>query len=300
MTLPLSPFFIDLPQTIPGLEHFIGSWVIPGPPTIVVDVGPTASVAQLMALLDRKGIRKVDYVWLTHIHIDHAGGLAPFLEQFPTARVVSHAKGLKHLIDPGKLWEGSLATLKEMALAYQPIQAVPAERLIPHEAARLEGLTILETPGHAPHHLSFCYQDILFSGESAGVYLPFWDKIYLRPPTPPRFFFEQAVGSVDRMLALKNRSIFFAHAGSYPSSQKILTLYREQLFFWKELIAEVLQVNPTEILERATDLLLEKDPLLGCFRQMDGPAQKRERFFMANSIAGFVGYLQDQSKTSFE
>jgi glyoxylase-like metal-dependent hydrolase (beta-lactamase superfamily II) len=294
MTHPLSHFFIELPQTIPGLEHFIGSWIIPGPPTIVVDVGPTASVAHLIAFLTQRGIKKVDYVWLTHIHIDHAGGLAPFLAHFPTARVVSHAKGLKHLIDPGKLWEGSLATLREMALAYQPISPVSADRLISHEAARLEGLTILETPGHAPHHLSFCYQDVLFSGESAGVYLPYWDKIYLRPPTPPRFFLEQAIGSVDQMLALQDQPIFFAHAGCYPSSQEILKLYRGQLYLWKERIAEVLRANPTEVLERATDLLLEKDPLLECFQHMDEPAQKRERFFMANSIAGFVGYLQQQ------
>ncbi|MBA4395739.1 MAG: hypothetical protein C0407_19470, partial [Desulfobacca sp.] len=186
----------------------------------------------------------------------------------------------------------SLATLKEMAVAYQPIEAVSADRLIPHETAQLDGLTILETPGHAPHHLSFCYQDVLFSGESAGVYLPFLEKIYLRPPTPPRFFFEQAVESVDRMLALKDRPIFYAHAGSHPSSKKMLNLYREQLFLWKELIAGVLKAHPTEVLERATDLLLEKDPRLECFQWMDGPAQKRERFFMANSIAGFVGYLQ--------
>jgi glyoxylase-like metal-dependent hydrolase (beta-lactamase superfamily II) len=286
------PFFIDLPQPFPGLNQFIGSWVIPGPPTIVVDVGPTVSVPRLIAEINQQGIQQVDYVWLTHIHIDHAGGLAPFLDAFSTARVISHGKGLQHLIDPSKLWEGSLATLKEMAVAYQPIQPVPPERLISHEAARLDGLTIMETPGHAPHHLSFCYQDKLFSGESVGVYLPFWGKIYMRPPTPPRFFFDQAVGSVDKMLALPDQPIFFAHAASHPSSQTMLRHYRDQLFRWKELIAGVMSNDPQDVLQRATDLLLEKDPLLKCFEKMDGSTQQRERFFMSNSIAGFVGYLK--------
>lgn len=292
MKSPSSPFYIPLPQKIPGLEQFIGAWVIPGPPTIIVDVGPKASIDRLISQIRQRGIKKIDYVWLTHIHIDHAGGLAPFLEQFPTAMVVSHAKGLQHLIDPTKLWEGSLATLKEMAVAYEPILPVPGERLIPHDVAALEGLTILETPGHAPHHLSFCYQDALFSGESAGVYLPFWDEIYLRPPTPPRFFLDPAVQSVDRMLALKDQEIFYAHAGSHPRSREMLNLYREQLLFWKELIAEILETGPEDLLERATNALLEKDPRLNCFKRMDGPDQQRERFFIGNSISGFAGYLK--------
>ncbi len=171
MTKP-SPFFIELPQKIPGWEKFVLSWVIQGHPTIVVDVGPRASIDSLITQLVNRGINQVDYVWLTHLHIDHAGGLAPFLERFPTARAVAHAKGLAHLIDPSKLWEGSLSTLKEKALAYGPIEPVAPERLIPHDALSMEGLTILETPGHAPFHLSFCYEDLLFAGESAGVYLP--------------------------------------------------------------------------------------------------------------------------------
>ena len=294
MIRPVSfpPLFIELPQKIPGWEHFIGSWLIQGNPTIVVDVGPEAPVDSLISQLNQKGIKKVDYVWLSHIHIDHAGGLDPFLEQFPTATALSHAKGLPHLIDPTKLWEGSLATLKEKAIAYGPIGPVAPKRLIPHDDLSLDGLTILETPGHAPFHLSYCYHDFLFCGDSAGVYLSFGKKKYLRPPTTPRFFFDQTVGSVDRMLALEDRAIYFGHAGSHPSSQEMLSLYRGQLFFWKDLIGEILKSNPQETLERITDVLLKNDPLLQCFQQMDVLSQNRERFFIANSIAGFVGHLQ--------
>jgi len=288
------PFFIELPQKIPGWEKFIRAWVIQGDPTIVVDVGPKASIDSLIAQLHEKGIHKVDYVWLTHIHIDHAGGLAPFLERFPTAKVIAPAKGVPHLIDPTRLWEGSLATLGEKAIAYGPIDPVPAERLIPHDAWSLNGLTILETPGHAPYHLSFSYHDFLFCGESSGIFVSFGEKIYLRPPTPPRFFFEITLNSVDRMLALPDQTIYFGHAGSYSSSQKMLGLYREQLFRWKDCIIEVLKSGPADVVERATEDLLEKDPLLTCFHQMDTLSQQRERFFMANSIAGFVGYLKSQ------
>jgi glyoxylase-like metal-dependent hydrolase (beta-lactamase superfamily II) len=290
------PFFIELPQKIPGWEKFVGSWVIQGNPTIVIDVGPKASIDSLITQLDQRDIKQVDFVWLTHIHIDHAGGLAPFLKRFPEAKVVAPAKGLPHLIDPTRLWEGSLATLGEKAEAYGPIDPVSKENLFPPEEFRLEGLTILETPGHAPFHLSFCYHDYLFCGESAGVYQAFGDNFYLRPPTPPRFFFDQTLASVDKMLALKDQGIYFGHAGSHASSQKILKLYREQLFRWKAIIAQVLKDGTEKVTERATDILLEKDPLLNCFNQMDPRSQQRERFFMANSIAGFVGYLKNQSE----
>jgi glyoxylase-like metal-dependent hydrolase (beta-lactamase superfamily II) len=185
--------------------------------------------------------------------------------------------------------------LGEKAIAYGPIDPVPAERLIPHDVWSLNGLTILETPGHAPYHLSFSYHDFLFCGESAGIFLSFGEKIYLRPPTPPRFFFEVTLNSVDKMLALPDQTIYFGHAGSYSSSQKILGLYREQLFRWKDCVAKVLKSGPADVVERATEDLLEKDPLLTCFYQMDDLSQQRERFFMANSIEGFIGYLKNQA-----
>lgn len=290
-----SPILIDLPQRIPGWEHFIGSWLIQGDPTIVVDVGPRFSVEALIDQLHLGGITKVDYVWLTHIHIDHAGGLAPFLEAFPTAKAVIQAKGLPHLIDPARLWEGSLTTLKEKATAYGPIDPVAPERLIPHDSFSLEGLTVLDTPGHAPFHLSFSYQDLLFCGEATGVHVSIGGKIYLRPPTPPRFFFEQTVGSVDKLLALKDQPIYFGHVGRHDHSHEILHLYRNQLYLWKDLITEVLKANPSDAAKEALEILLQKDPRLSLFPELNHSAQEREKFFMANSIAGFVGYLKSQA-----
>ena len=186
--LPSPPFFIELPQKIPGWEKFVGSWVIQGDPTIVIDVGPGASVDSLITQLDQRGIEQVDFVWLTHIHIDHAGGLAPFLKRFPEAKVVPPAKGIPHLIDPTRLWEGSLATLGDKAVAYGPIDPVPKESLFSPDEIRLEGLTILETPGHAPFHLSFCYHDYLFCGESAGIYQSLRGFLLSPPPYPAPFF----------------------------------------------------------------------------------------------------------------
>lgn len=291
---PYAPFLLELPQRIPGWEHFIGSWVIPGDPTILIDVGPSFSSESLIDQLRQKGISRVDYVWLTHIHIDHAGGLGTFLKAFPMARAVVPAKGLPHLADPTKLWEGSLATLKEKATAYGPIDPAPLEQLLPHDTFALDGLTILDTPGHAPFHLSFSYGNCLFCGEAAGVFIPLEEGLYLRPPTPPRFFFEQTLGSVDKLLALPDQPIYFGHAGRHQSSREIIGHYRNQLHLWRELITEVMQSNPDDPARTAWEILLKKDPLLVHFPKLAPIAQDRERFFMGNSIAGFLGYLKTQ------
>ena len=293
-----TPCWLNLPQKIPGWENFIGSWLVLDGPTLLVDVGPSASVEYLAEQLSRMGITAIDYVFLTHIHIDHAGGLGTFLRRYPQAKAVVPAKAIPHLVDPTRLWEGSLKTLGDKALAYGPIEPVPADRLLPDNAFSLEGLTILETPGHAPFHVSFVYDDLLFCGESAGIFIPFGDDFYLRPPTPPRFFFETTLASVEKMLALENRAIFYGHGGSHPESRRMLKAYREQLFLWKEVIAQSLaersDASPEEVIER----LLLKDPFLRCFPKMDPSVQERERYFMGNSIAGFVGYLQSRNSPS--
>jgi len=259
-----------------------------------VETTPAAGADAIDALKAQR-LDRIDYVFLSHIHIDHAGGLGPFLAEFPLARAVCHAQGRKHLLDPVKLWEGSLKTLKEMALAYGPIDPVPEDRLIAHSDFSLPGLTILETPGHAPHHLSFDYQGKLFAGEGAGIYLPFREGLYLRPPTPPRFFFDQAVASVDRLLSLADRPIFFAHLGAFPNSREILREYRQQLYRWLEATRQALGSNPADPLAAAAEALLNQDPCLKNFRFMDEKTRERERTFMQNSLAGFAGYLQEQS-----
>ncbi len=295
-----SPFLITLPQPYPGLERFIGSWVIPGPPAIVVDPGPASSVDRLAAEIRGRGLERIDYVFVSHIHIDHAGGLGGFLRHFPAARAVVHAKGVKHLADPAKLGAGSLKTLREMAQAYGPIAPVPADHLMAHTDFSLPGLRILETPGHAPHHLAFDYRGNLYAGEAAGIYLPYWNRPYLRPPTPPRFFFEQAVESVDRLLALPDRPIYYAHLGFYPHSRETLEAYRSQLHFWLETAGRALKEKPADPVSLAVEIILAEDPLLQDFRRLDEAEQGRERYFTQNSLAGFVGFLRERAGTQAE
>ena len=284
---------IEIKQKIPGYDHFIGSWVCRGDINLVVDVGPANSVGRLIETLMEMNIKRVDYVLVTHIHIDHAGGLGGFLEHFPKARVVCHEKGIRHLVDPSRLWEGSQKVLGEIAEAYGCPQAVKEEMCIPHAQARIKNLVVIETPGHAPHHLSFSYGGNLFAGEAGGNYFSVLDTDYLRPATPPRFFLKNFLESVDRLMALEDQHICYAHFGDAQNSRQMLKRFRAQIFRWKELIQKEMSAGSDDLMMRCVNSLLEKDPDLKAFKLMEPDTQKRERFFVANSVRGYIEFLQN-------
>lgn len=284
---------IEIKQKIPGYDHFIGSWVCRGDINLVVDVGPANSVGRLIETLMEMNIKRVDYVLVTHIHIDHAGGLGEFLEHFPKARVVCHEKGIRHLVDPSMLWEGSQKVLGEIAEAYGCPQAVKEEVCIPHAQARIKNLTVIETPGHAPHHLSFSYGGNLFAGEAGGNYFSVLDTDYLRPATPPRFFLKNFLESVDRLMALEDQHICYAHFGDAQNSRRMLKRFRAQIFRWKELIQKEMSAGSDDLMMRCVNSLLEKDPDLKAFKFMEPDTQNRERFFVANSVRGYIEFLQN-------
>ena len=287
---------IEIKQDNRGFDGFFGSWVCQDELNIVIDVGPANSAGRLIDSLGSMGLDRVDYVLLTHIHIDHSGGLADLLDSYPMARVICHEKALKYLIDPLKLWNGSLKVLGKIAEMFGPPKPVPMKRLIPHTESDLKDLLIIETPGHAPHHLSFSYGNRLFVGEAGGNYFVVEGSEYLRPATPPRFFLDVCLKSVDRLLALENQPIYYAHFGGAASSHHLLEIFRDQLMRWKEIISEQTLKGHEDLIRRCTDALFERDPNLEAFHKMAPYTREREKIFMANAIKGFLGFFQEEAK----
>jgi len=285
---------VEIKQDRPGFDRFIGSWVCRDDKTLLIDVGPARTAGRLLASLDEMGVERVDYVLITHIHLDHAGALAPVLERYPMARAVCHQKAVKFLVDPSTLWEGSLKVLGEVAQAYGRPGPVLPEKIIPHPHMALDGLVVVDTPGHAAHHLSFSYKKRLFAGEAAGNFTMVGEESYLRPATPPRFFFHVSTQSLDRLLALEDQPIYFAHFGRGGASHPLLERYRRQLVRWREIIGREMPLAGDDAVMHCFQVLLEEDPDLGAFRRMDASMQQREMFFLRNSIQGFMGFLSDQ------
>ncbi|TXT21253.1 MAG: beta-lactamase-like protein [bacterium] len=149
----------------------------------IVDTGTNHAVPSVLAELRGLGLgpEAVDYVIVTHVHLDHAGAAGALLQNCPNAKLVVHPKGARHMIDPAKLVAGSIAVYgrEHFYAHYGDIVPAPAERVIEAgDGFRLDfrgrTLSFLDTPGHARHH--YCIHDqrsnSLFTGDTFGISYP--------------------------------------------------------------------------------------------------------------------------------
>jgi hydroxyacylglutathione hydrolase len=194
----------------------------------VIDTGTSHAVPRVMAALEAQGVApaQVDYVILTHVHLDHAGGAGQLMARFPNARLTVHPRGARHIIDPSRLIEATLAIYgeKETRRLYGEILPVPGERVIetPEGATlRLAGreLLCLDAPGHARHHVVL--RDALtghfFAGDTFGISYRELDqdgRQFSFPTTSPSQFDPPELHrSIDRMLSHGPGALYVTHFG---------------------------------------------------------------------------------------
>jgi glyoxylase-like metal-dependent hydrolase (beta-lactamase superfamily II) len=285
---------IEIKQKLPGFNQFIGSWLYRGDINFVVDVGPANSVFRLIDALTEMKIENIDYIFLTHIHIDHSGGLTRFLKHFPMAKDLCHEKGIKHLVNPDRLWESSAKILGEISEIYGPLSPVEEKYFISQHNTFDKDIVVIDTPGHASHHLSFVYNGNLFVGEAGGNYLRVQGKDYLRPATPPIFHLTTFLSSIEKLIQLEDMQICYAHFGKANSSHEMLKRSRDQILNWEKIIRRELLSDSNDLIERCVKSLLSEDPELNAFQHLESNVQKREIFFIQNSIKGYLQYLQSR------
>lgn len=194
----------------------------------VVDSGTNDSIPHVFAALHAKGLgpEAIDYVLLTHVHLDHAGGAGLLMSQAPYAKLVVHPRGARHMIDPSKLMAATRAVYGADAATamYGDIVPVPVERVVEtHDGSTVDlagrTLTFHDTPGHARHHN--CIHDAasghLFTGDMFGLSYRELDRDgrqFVFPATTPTQFDPDAFhDSIDRMLALGPDAIYMTHYG---------------------------------------------------------------------------------------
>ncbi|MBU1397958.1 MAG: MBL fold metallo-hydrolase [Proteobacteria bacterium] len=284
---------ITLPPVAPGFQNFIGVWLYKGEKTFIVDVGTSSTSDALMQAIGETGAKHLDYIFLTHIHVDHAGAIGEISGHFPDTPVICHKDGMPHLADPGRLWEGTKKTLGSIATAYGPIKPVPPDRLVDASAFNDGPVIPVITPGHSLHHISYVFRDYLFAGEAGGVCYPLRSgREYMRPATPPKFFLDIAIDSIDDLISKRPEKICYGHLGLKEDAVKMLNQHKEQLYFWENFIRnEITGLGKDDPVSRCMRLLLEKDPLLAGFADMEEDVQEREKIFLLNSIKGFAGWI---------
>ena len=201
-----------------------------------IDCGTSHAVPRLLAAVEHAGLTvdAIDWLILTHVHLDHAGGAGTLMQQLPNAKLLAHSRGAPHMIDPTRLIAGATAVYgeAEMARSYGRIVPVPAERVVVAEDGHrlsLAGreLLCIDTPGHARHHL--CVWDAAsrswFSGDTFGLSYRELDSAqgaFIVPTTSPVQFEPEALhASIERLMQHTPEAMYLTHYGRVENAPKL-------------------------------------------------------------------------------
>ncbi len=202
--------------------------IVEGDRAAVVDPGPNSSAPLILAALAAKGIgpAQVDYVILTHIHLDHAGGAGLLMRELPGATLTVHPRGARHMADPARLIAGTIGVYGEAETRrlYGDIVPVPAARILesPDGASiRLNGreLGFDETFGHARHHVAIhdARSGHVFAGDTFGLSYPELDwqgrRFAFATSSPTQFDPAPYHRSLDLIAGRARGAVYVTHYG---------------------------------------------------------------------------------------
>lgn len=209
-------------------DHFDAAFlVVDGGRAAFIDTGTRHALPRLLGALEALGLPReaVDWVIPTHVHLDHAGGVGPLMAALPSATMLVHPRGLRHMVDPSALWAGALAVYgeEEMRRSYGELVGVPESRAQASSdeqriAVGARTLRLIDTPGHARHH--HCLWDEAsggwFTGDTFGLsYREFDDPergAWILPTSTPVQFEPDALrDSIRRMMATRPSRMYLTH-----------------------------------------------------------------------------------------
>lgn len=225
-----------------GLSGVTAGYLIPAPRPVLVECGPARSIEATIAGMRALGLDPDDLAWLvvTHVHLDHAGGAGDLMAAFPNARVVVSPLGARHLVDPVRLNASARRVYGPLFdSVYGPCSPVPADRVVAAEDGHTldlgagRRLEIMETPGHAKHHIAAYDPDhgAIYSGDSVGVRIE--GMRTLRPATPPADFnLGTMLESLARYRERGPEHLLLAHFGEVGSPADVLAEAEDRVRAW--------------------------------------------------------------------
>ncbi|MDQ3921779.1 MAG: MBL fold metallo-hydrolase [Actinomycetota bacterium] len=290
-------------------KEIIASFLLTGEGSVaIIETGPTTCIENLMRGLEDRGVgpEEVEKVFLTHVHLDHAGASGNLTELLPNATFYVHEIGYPHLVDPSTLVKSATRIYGEESMEemWGEVRAVPEDRL-----EKLEGGEEIEaaggilvahyTPGHAYHHLAFYEPEsgALFAGDVAGVRLP--GQSYIKPPTPPpEIDIEAWKQSIEAIRKLAPETLYPTHFGSYQDTERHLSELEQRLQEWLLFIEERIDegLSREDIVEEFS--AMGDEELL----QEGGSPEKSERYQLAANyemlVDGLMRYVSQQREST--
>ncbi|MGD0449748.1 MAG: MBL fold metallo-hydrolase [Candidatus Bathyarchaeia archaeon] len=284
-----------------GFKNLICSYIIKAPKITLVESGPTSSVPNLVTGLKELHIplEDVEYLAITHVHLDHGGGAGTLLKLLPNAKVLVHARGMLHLINPDRLWQSAQTVLGFVSEIFGKPEPVPKERIIPVTEGAFDlgdgaKLKVIETLGHASHNLSYqeTFNGGVFPGDAAGTYFPEFDVVI--PTSPPPFRLDAALSSLDKLINLRPTALYYSHFGKATDAISRLRDYKVQLELWARIAEEGVKQNWS--LEQIRDRIVDEDKVMSQVEIASFIKSHRiySKTVLENSVKGFIDYAKQK------
>lgn len=278
-----------------GARELSCSYLLEGPEPALIETGPATVFETLRGRLDEVGIEP-KHIVLTHIHLDHGGGVGHVARLFPGATIWVHDVGARHVADPERLVASARRLFGDaLDTLYGEPDPVPESRIRPMEEGTViplgeRELRVLYTPGHARHEVTLYEPDsgAAFVGDTAGVrYGEGWQK----PATPPpEFDLDAALDSIARVQKLRPSTVCFTHFG--PAAESVLDRAARDLREWDTLLRPLVERGAEE-----DELLAALEPQVG-----EPPGDRSFRASAAdlsstrNSMLGFLRYYRKRAE----
>ncbi len=218
---------------------------------ILIETGPDTTYRNITASLKAFGYAPKDVrgVFVSHIHLDHAGAAWHFADEGATIYV--HANGARHMADPSKLFASAKQIYKDdMDRLWGQLKPIPQDRIHPTgdgERITIGGVTVqaVATPGHASHHNVYLVDGMMFTGDVGGIRIK--DGPIFAPTPPPDINVEVWQESLRKMRALRPDALYLTHFGVFNDAGDHLRLLEDMLLQWTSWIGDRLkQGRPDE------------------------------------------------------
>jgi glyoxylase-like metal-dependent hydrolase (beta-lactamase superfamily II) len=231
-----------------GEKNSVAAYLLKGSKTALVDCGYATSAEVVLEGLKELNLSpaEIDYVIPTHVHLDHAGAAGYLVERMPRAKVIAHERGVPHLVDPSRLIQSATSVFgEEMIRMYGAPKGIPAERITSvGEEMHIDlgglSLTVIHSPGHAPHQISVYVEEekVLIAADAVGIIYPSLGVVM--PTTPPPSLNPAELGrTADRLGQMDSRLLLAPHFGVRSDPKEVLAETKRKTDGWVSDVREM-------------------------------------------------------------